>query len=255
MKKSGSWTYYPAISTGQYPDSWHTLQMVFVGNEIQGYVDGVKKLDLTDSNFGTFGSSSIALFSYPGNNQQSLWASITVTSSGTALSSNPSSSDWTQLSGVWVWTNGHSDGANTNAEVKSTSTFSSDRIVQVRTISVTSGPDAWRTAWVRAKYVDDNNAITVILHTDGVVELQVRQNGNQRTPITVNTCSPGPCLYPTTWHTFKIVFSGNTINVYVDGTHYITNFQDSSFSALGTCNIALENGGNTESQFDSTLIN
>lgn len=252
MKKGGSWTYYPAVYTGQVPTAWHTFQMVFVGSEIQGYLDGTKYLDITDPNFATFGTSNIVLYS--GLNIDSRWTSITVTTSGRALSSNPLASHWTNLAGTWTQTNGHSDGTAVSAELKSSSTFASDRIVQARAISINSGPDAWRAAWVRGKYIDDNNAITLILHTDGLLELQVRQNSVQRTLASPSTCNP-TCLSPTAWHTFKMVFSGNTLSAYVDGVQYIFNLQDSSFSALGACNIALENGGNTESQFDGVLIN
>jgi len=132
--------------------------------------------------------------------------------------------------------------------MRSTSTFASDRTVTVRAITITAGSNSYNTAWIGGKYVDSSNSIIVILHTDGKVELQFKQNGVQSSYTTGTTG-----LSPFVWHTFKMVFSGNTVSAYVDGTLYLT-VTNSIVGSLGAAYISLESHGAPESQFDSATI-
>jgi len=168
------------------------------------------------------------------------------------LSNNPSSSDWSILKGTWTEKNGVIDAttssSTTDPIMRSTSTFASDRTVTVRAITITAGSNAYNTAWIGGKYVDSSNSIIMILHTDGKVELQFKQNGVQSSYTTGTTG-----LSPFVWHTFQMVFSGNTVNAYVDGTLYLT-VTNSLVGSLGAANISLESHGAPESQFDSATI-
>ncbi len=265
VKRSGTtcanWCYYPASqSTGQLPTAWHSFQMVFSGNEIKGSIDGLAtgSIDITDPIFGSFGTSNVVL--YIGLNLRAEFNSVTITTSGSpppnqkVLSNDPGSSDWVKICGCGTWNlvGGYIDGQNAWAELKSSATFASDRTVQLRMISLTTGSQVYNTAWVRPKYIDNNNEIILLLHTDKVLELSIVYQGTQRTLAQVSTN-----LLPTDWHTYKITISGNTVNVWVDGTQYFTpNLSDpnGSISALGATSVALMNGGNTHSQFDSATI-
>src|SRR5438094_6090240 len=168
------------------------------------------------------------------------------------LSNNPSSTDWTILKGTWTEKNGVIDAttssSTTDPIMRSTSTFASDRTVTVRAITITAGSNAYNTAWIGGKYVDSSNSIIMILHTDGKVELQFKQNGVQSSYTTGSTG-----LSPFVWHTFQMVFSGNTVNAYVDGTLYLT-VTNSLVGRLGAAHISLESHGAPESQFDSATI-
>jgi len=168
------------------------------------------------------------------------------------LSNNPSSSDWSILKGTWTEKNGVIDAtyssSTTDPIMMSTSTFASNRTVTVRAITITAGSNAYNTAWIGGKYVDSSNSIILILHTDGKVELQFRQNGVQSSYTTGTTA-----LSPFVWHTFQMVFSGNTVNAYVDGTLYLT-VTNSLVGSLGAAHIDLNSHVAPESQFDSATI-
>ena len=168
------------------------------------------------------------------------------------LSNNPSSTDWTILKGTWTEQNGVIDAttssSTTDPIMRSTGTFASDRTVTVRAITITAGSNAYNTAWIGGKYVDSSNSIIMILHTDGKVELQFKQNGVQSSYTTGSTG-----LSPFVWHTFQMVFSGNTVSAYVDGTLYLT-VTNSLVGSLGAAHISLESHGAPESQFDSATI-
>ncbi|TMI21938.1 PKD domain-containing protein [Candidatus Bathyarchaeota archaeon] len=179
-------------------------------------------------------------------------AAVTVQTLGTSLSNNPASSDWTVLKGTWAVKNGVIDAtpssSTTDPIMMSTSTFASNRTVTVRAITITAGSSAYNTAWIGGKYVDSSNSIILILHTDGKVELQFKQNGVQSSYTTGTTG-----LNPFVWHTFQMVFSGNTVNAYLDGTLYLT-VTNSLVGSLGAAHISLESHGAPESQFDSATI-
>jgi hypothetical protein len=174
------------------------------------------------------------------------WTGVSIVDS---LSNNPASSDWTILSGTWTQKNGVIDSTGSWPEMRSTSTFASNRTVTVRAITITAGSNVWNTAWIGGKYVNANNSIILILHTDGILELQFKQNGVQTSYNTASSTG----LSPSAWHTFKMVFSGNTVYAYVDGTLYLT-VTNSLVGTLGAAYIMLESGGAPESQFDSATI-
>ena len=176
-------------------------------------------------------------------------ACITVTvTTATILSNNPSSSDWTVLSGTWTQQSGVMDGSGNYPEIKSTNSFAAARTVTVRARSITTGPNGWNTAWIRAKYIDDNNKITVFLKTDGCLEMDYKQNG----VITYYASSQLTGQSPTAWHTFNVIFSGNNIKVQLDGVTYF-DLTNSAFGTFGAANVVLTSSS-SESQFDSLTI-
>ena len=176
-------------------------------------------------------------------------ACITVTvTTATILSNNPSSSDWTVLSGTWTQQSGVMDGSGNYPEIKSTNSFAAARTVTVRARSITTGPNGWNTAWIRAKYIDDNNKITVFLKTDGCLEMDYKQNG----VITYYASSQSTGQSPTAWHTFNVIFSGNNIKVQLDGVTYF-DLTNSAFGTFGAANVVLTSSS-SESQFDSLTI-
>ena len=190
---------------------------------------------------GTPGTYIVSITATSGGRVHTL--SLTVQAG--SLSNNPASSDWTVLKGTWAEKNGVIDATPSSS---TTDTFASNRTVTVRAITITAGSSAYNTAWIGGKYVDSSNSIILILHTDGKVELQFKQNGVQSSYTTGTTG-----LNPFVWHTFQMVFSGNTVNAYVDGTLYLT-VTNSLVGSLGAAHISLESHGAPESQFDSATI-
>ena len=194
------------------------------------------------------GQYSITVKATSGTLVHLITVQVTVTS-GRTLSNDPSSPDWTILSGTWTQKNGVIDATGSSPLTMSTANFGSDRIVTVRAITITAGSNVWNTAWIGGKYVDANNSIKLLLHTDGKLELQFKQNGVQWS----YTTSSSTGLSPSAWHTFHMVFLGNDVKAYVDGTLYL-DVTNSLVGTLGGAHISLESGGAPESQFDSMTI-
>jgi chitodextrinase len=180
---------------------------------------------------------------------------ITGSPTTTTLSNDPSSPDWTVNSPTWSLQNGALDGSGLSGSLSpkiiSTSTFSSDRTVQVRFKTVTPGTQSWYVAWIAGKYVSEYDRATVLLHTDGVLELAVGQQ--QPTGEVVNIYTKPTNLSDTTWHTARVVYSGNNVQVYLDGGRYL-NVNDTIVGALGACKLELASWGNSESQFSNTTV-
>ena len=177
----------------------------------------------------------------------------TITIAPTTLSNNPSSSDWATISGTWTQKNGVIDGSGTYPRLKSTVSYTSNRVVTVRMRTITSGPNLWNVAWTYAKYIDENNRIAVYLRPDGYIELDYTQNGSTL----YFTSTQQTQLKITDWHTFTTTFLGNEVKVQVDGTTYI-DATNSSFSTFGAASVALATpwiaSGSDEGQFDSVTI-
>lgn len=173
----------------------------------------------------------------------------------TTLSNDPSSPDWTVLSPSWSLRNGTLDGSgltgNLSPKIISTASFSSDRTVQVRFKTVTQGTQSWYTAWIVGKYVSEFDRTTLILHTDGTLELAIGQQ--QPTGEVLNIYTKPTNLSDTTWHTARLVYSGNNVQVFLDGLRYL-NVNDTIVGALGACKIELASWGNSESQFSNTTV-
>jgi hypothetical protein len=164
------------------------------------------------------------------------------------LSDNPQSSDWTVMNPTWTTMNGYLDGSGVSAQIISTASYPTNRTVQDRAKTITSGDAPWKTAYLIGKYVDFNDKVTLLLETDGTVAVQVWQGSMNHNYVYHNSG-----LSPYDWHTFKVAFVGNTVYAYVDGTLYIT-AMDPIFGALGACSVSLASWGPSESQFDSVMI-
>jgi hypothetical protein len=54
-------------------------------------------------------------------------------------------------------------------------------------------------------------------------------------------------------HTLTAVYTGNTVQVSIDGTLYVT-VTDSIIGSLGASHVELASWGNSESQFSGTII-
>jgi hypothetical protein len=199
---------------------------------------------------GTYNVCANGWYTFPdGRASITHQACVSVTiPNATILSNNPSSSDWTILSGTWTQQSGVMDGSGNYPEIKSTSSFAADRTVNVKARSITTGPNSWNTAWIRAKYIDDNNKITVFLKTNGYVELDFKQNG----VVTYYNSAQSTGLSPTAWHTFNTIFSGNNIKVQIDGVTYL-DLTNTAFGTFGAAKVVLTSSS-SESQFDSLTI-
>ncbi len=171
-----------------------------------------------------------------------------VTSTSHILSNTPTSSDWTGQSGTWRVVNGFMDGSGTSPQIRSSATFPSDRTVSVRDVTITSGGSVWKVAYLYGKYVDFNDKLYTYIQTDGTIVLAMWQGSTNHGYVYYNSG-----LSPYSWHTFKMVISGNTASVYVDGTLYIT-ATDPIIGALGPASVGLASWGTSESQFDSVTI-
>ena len=171
-----------------------------------------------------------------------------LTSTSHVLSNTPTSSDWTGQSGTWRVVNGFMDGSGTSPQIRSSATFPSDRTVSVRDVTITSGGSVWKVAYLYGKYVDFNDKLYTYIQTDGTIVLAMWQGSTNHGYVYYNSG-----LSPYSWHTFKMVISGNTASVYVDGTLYIT-ATDPIIGALGAAPVGLASWGPSESQFDSVTI-
>jgi len=96
--------------------------------------------------------------------------------------------------------------------------------------------------------VDFYDKAYMYIQTDGTVVLAMWQGSTNHGYVYYNSG-----LSPYVWHTFTLVFSGNTAKAYVDGTLYIT-ATDPILGALGGASIGLASWGPSESQFDSATI-
>lgn len=165
------------------------------------------------------------------------------------LSNNPRDPDWIILGGNWTQPDGKLQGKGYWPEMASTTIFSADRTISISARTIVTGPNNWDTAWVRAKYVDENNKITMFLRKDKYLEIDVKKSGSFH--YYVSRYSTGQL--PGDWHTFKIVFSNNNIKGYVDGTIYL-DITDPMFGTFYESRILLTSSGTSVSQFDSTTI-
>ena len=171
-----------------------------------------------------------------------------LTSTSHTLSNTPSSSDWKGQSGSWTLVNGYMDGSGTSAQLQSSANFPSDRTVSVRARTITAGGSVYKVAYLYGKYVDFYDKAYMYIQTDGTVVLAMWQGSTNHGYVYYNSG-----LSPYVWHTFTLVFSGNTAKAYVDGTLYIT-ATDPILGALGGASIDLASWGPSESQFDSATI-
>jgi len=223
--------------------------MAFIGNEVRVYVDGTMYIDAIDTWIGTLGADKVALASWGPSESQ--FDAMTISYSST-LNNNPGSSDWTVVSGTWTQQNQVIDGYGTYPRLKSTVSYAANRVVTVRMRTVISGPNLWNVAWVYAKYLDENNRIAAYLRPDGYIELDYTHSGSTQYYVSTQQTT----LKITDWHTYTIVFSGNEIQVQVDGTVYI-DATNTSFGTFGVAPLALATpwtSGNDEGQFDSVTI-
>jgi hypothetical protein len=237
---------YVTYNTGLNPYSWHTFRMVMSGNTATVYVDGTLYVTATDSIIGALGAAPVGLASWGPSESQ--FDSVTI-SYGRFLSNNPASSDWVSKVGTWTVVNGYMDGSGTSAQIQSSASFQSDRTVSVRARTITAGGATYKVAYLDGKYVDDVDKLYTYIQTDGTVVLAMWQGGINHGYVYYNSG-----LSPYDWHTFRLVTSGNTAYVYVDGILYIT-ATDSIIGALGSAPVGLASWGPSESQFDGLTIN
>jgi hypothetical protein len=174
---------------------------------------------------------------------------VSVGTPSTRLSNDPTSSDWTVQRTSWNLVSGYLDGSGTSAEIASRNSFASDRTVTVSAKSVTPGSQSWYMPWIRGKWVDDCNTATLVFLNGATLGLQLNvAQGCTNHQWTVTTS-----LSPTAWHSVKMVFTGNEVKVYVDGTLYFDQ-TDAFIGNLGAARVALASWGPSESQFDSMTI-
>ncbi len=187
------------------------------------------------------------LVTWFGDSTPNLQVSVGTTS--TRLSNDPTSSDWTVQRNSWNLVSGYLDGSGTSAEIASRNSFASDRTVTVSAKSVTPGSQVWYMPWIRGKWVDDCNTATLVFLNGATLGLQLNvAQGCTNHQWTVTTS-----LSPTAWHSVKMVFTGNEVKVYVDGTLYFDQ-TDAFIGNLGAARVALASWGPSESQFDSMTI-
>jgi pectate lyase len=171
------------------------------------------------------------------------------------LSNDPASSDWTVDSPTWTKTHGLLDGSGLtylSPKIISSSTFPSDRTVQVEARTVIPGYQNQCTSWIIGKYVDFFDKVFVLIHTApaaGLVEISVYQGATHNTYFSSGSTG----LSPGDWHTFKLAFSGNTVKAYVDGTLYVT-ATDPIIGSLGVSHVSLASWCDSESVFDQITI-
>ncbi len=169
----------------------------------------------------------------------------------TVLSNDPSSPDWTVNSPVWTLKNGFLDGSGVNGtlspKILSTTSFSSDRIVELDFRTVAAGAQPYYTAWIIGKYLDFYDKVTLILTTDTHLQMDVSLGGTVTYHFANTTFSPNQ------WVHAKLVFSGNNARAYLNGTLYI-NFTDPMVGGLGNGPISLASWGNSESEFNHVTV-
>ncbi|SRR6266571_1887744 len=164
------------------------------------------------------------------------------------LSNNPQGPDWTNARGTWTVVNGYMDATGVSPQIQSGASFPSDRTVSVRAMTITSGETVYKVAYLYGKYVDFYDKLYMYIQTDGTIILAMWQGTTNHSYVYYNSG-----LSPYSWHTFKMVISGNTAWAYIDGTLYIT-ATDSIIGSLGAASVGLASWGPSESQFDSVMI-
>lgn len=170
------------------------------------------------------------------------------------LSNKPNSPDWTIISPTWAFVSGKLDGSGLSSlspKIKSTATFPSDRTFSVKFKTAIQGGVDYYAAWAVGKYVSEYNRTVVILHNSGGLELAVSELGS--TGLVDNIYTAPTSLSNLSFHTLKVVYSGNNAKISIDGVLYL-NVTDSIIGALGACSIELASWGNSESQFSSATI-
>jgi hypothetical protein len=82
--------------------------------------------------------------------------------------------------------------------------------------------------WIRGKWVDDCDTATLIFGNGATLGLEL----SVASGCTAHNCSVSTNLSPTAWHSVQMVFTGNEVKVYVDGTLYIHIANQIGFSHL-----------------------
>ena len=193
----------------------------------------------------------VIAFSGPLENATSVTVNVVGQITTTFLSNDPSSPDWAIDSPVWTLKDGLLDGSGVNGtlspKIISTEVFSSDRTVELDFRTLAPGTQPWYTAWIVGKYADFFDKAVLVLDTSQNLHMAVYQ-GN-----TVNVYRVDTTLDPTHWYHAKMIFAGNSVTVYINGTLYL-NFTDPIIGALGNCLISLASWGNSESQFNAVTV-
>ncbi len=174
-------------------------------------------------------------------------ASVTTT----RLSNNPNSTDWTIDSPTWTLENGYLDGSGLNGTlspiIQSTGIFSTNRTVEVDFRTTSVGSKAYYTAQIAGKYADFYHKAVLGVLAGAPLGMSVFSGA------TVDNYPSNTILDPTQWYHAKIVFAGNHVTAYLNGTLYL-NFTDPIIGQLGGCGISLASWGDSESQFNNATI-
>ncbi|HWY28710.1 MAG TPA: PKD domain-containing protein [Candidatus Sulfotelmatobacter sp.] len=220
-------------------------------------INEAASLNVTASSTLALGVYSVTVQAQSGTIQHTATVTVSVVGSQTTttLSNDPNSPDWMVLSPTWSLRNGNLDGSGLSGSLSpkiiSTAAFSSDRTVQVKFKTVAQGAQSWYVAWIAGKYLSEYDRTVVLLHTDGTLELSIGQQ--QPSGEVLNIYTKPTNLSDTTWHTARLVYSGNNIQVFLDGLRYL-NVNDTIVGALGACKVELASWGNSESQFSNTTV-
>lgn len=213
-------------------------------------------LSSTSCTTGTGGSCSVTLTSsltagaatVTGNASNYGSASTSVTLTGTTLS-NSCCSDWTKINGNWITSqSGYLDGSGYYPEIRSTNTFASSRTVTARMLTVVAGSHNYDVAYLRGKWVDDNNKVVMYLTTDGYLEIDAKLSGTWYYYPNVHTGAN-----PLVFHTFNMVFSGSQVQGYLDGQLYIT-LNNSVIGSFGSADVSGYVGNGLEMQLDGVTV-
>lgn len=184
---------------------------------------------------------------YPASVTHSITLTVTVT--GVRLSNDPTNAAWTIVANNWALVSGKLDGSGVSSEIATSSNYASDRIVSVSAKTVSPGTQPWYSAWIRGKWIDNCNSVTLAMDNGANMGLDLSVSQG----CTANHYGATTNLVNTAWHTVMMVFTGNEVKVYIDGTLYI-DATDSFIGALGAAKVALASWGPSESQFDGLTI-
>jgi hypothetical protein len=88
--------------------------------------------------------------------------------------------------------------------------------VHIRTII--AGANSWDVPWIVFDYTNEDNYYYIVLHTDGVVELSQKIDGQYLRYVS----SVKTQLTPFQWNTFHVVLNETTITVELDGEYQAT---------------------------------
>src|SRR6266516_1722476 len=179
---------------------------------------------------------------YPASVTHSITLTVTVT--GVRLSNDPTNAAWTIVANNWALVSGKLDGSGVSSEIATSSNYASDRIVSVSAKTVSPGTQPWYSAWIRGKWIDNCNSVTLAMDNGANMGLDLSVSQG----CTANHYGATTNLVNTAWHTVMMVFTGNEVKVYIDGTLYI-DATDSFIGALGAAKVALASWGPSESQF------